>query len=109
MPSAFDTCMTPTNFVRSLKSFSYSSISSSPASLIGTTQLCALLFGEHLPRHDVRVMLERRQDDFVAGFEELAPVAVHHEVDRLGRAAGEDDSRFFARIDEARILRRASS
>ena len=36
----------------------------------------ALLLGQHLPRHDVRMVLERGQDDFVAGADELAAVAV---------------------------------
>ena len=63
--------------------------------------LRALLFGQHLPRHDVRVVLERGQDDFVAGADELAAIAVHHEVDRVRGAAGEDHFAVFARVDEA--------
>ena len=62
---------------------------------------CAFLFRQHLPRHDVRMVLERRQDDFVARADELAAIAVHHEVDRIGRAAGEDHFAIFARVDEA--------
>ena len=47
----------------------------------------ALLLGQHLPGHDVGVMLERRQHDFVAGTDELAAVAVHDEIDAVGGAA----------------------
>ena len=63
---------------------------------------CSLLVGQHLPRHDVRMVLERGQDDFVAGVDELAPVTVHRQVDRFGGAAGEDHLALLARVDEAR-------
>ena len=68
--------------VRSLNSASYSSTSSSPASLIGTTRIVApFSCGQHLPGHDVGVVLQHGQDDFVAGADELAAPAVHHQVD----------------------------
>ena len=41
VPNAFETCIMPTNFVCLLNNFSYSSTSSSPASLIGTTRIFA--------------------------------------------------------------------
>ena len=47
------------------------------------------LAGDDLPRHDVRMMLERRQQDAVAGAQVGAAPAVRDEVDRLGRAARE--------------------
>ena len=64
-------------------------------------QLRALLLAEHLPRHDVRVVLEVRDDDLVAGADELAAVAVHHEIDALGAARREDDLALFLRVQEA--------
>ena len=54
-------------------------------------ELRALLGGELLPRHDVGVVLEVREDDLVARAEVGATPALRHEVDRLGRAAHEDD------------------
>ena len=40
-----------------------------------------------LPRHDIAVMLQRRQQDAVAP---AAWQGLRHQIDRLGRAAGED-------------------
>ena len=57
--------------------------------------------GQHLPRHDIRMVLERGQYDLVAGLDELAAVAVHHQVDRIGGAAGEDRFALFGCVDEA--------
>jgi hypothetical protein len=48
------------------------------------------LLGDHLPRHDVRMMLERREQDAVAGLELRPGPALRDEVDPLGRAADED-------------------
>ncbi len=62
--------------------------------------LRALLLRQHLPRDDVRMVLERGQDDLVAGPDELPAIAVHHQIDRVGGAAGEDHFAVFARIDE---------
>ena len=46
-------------------------------------------------------MLHGRNDDLVAGANELATIAVHHEIDAFGRAAHKDALLRFARIDEA--------
>ena len=51
----------------------------------------ALLLGDQLPRHNVGVMLQRRDDDLVARLQELAPVRLRDEVDAFGRAADKDD------------------
>ena len=68
----------------------------------------ARLRGEQLPGHDVRVVLEARDDDLVAGGEPRAPVRLGDEVDRLGRPADEDDFRGRGRVHEAaRLLARA--
>ena len=46
---------------------------------------------DELPRHEVRVVLELGDDDDVARPEVVEPPGVRDEVDRLGRAAREDD------------------
>ena len=48
-------------------------------------------FGDHLPGNDVGVMLERRENDFIAGLKELAAVGLRDEVDSLSRPPHEDD------------------
>ena len=64
-------------------------------------QARALFFAEHLPGHDVGVMLHRGDDDLVAGADELASIAVHHEIDSFGRAAHKDALTHVTRVDEA--------
>src|SRR5215204_2253554 len=64
-------------------------------------QTRALLLAEHLPRHEVRVVLHLGDDYLVARFDELAPVAVHDEVDALCDAADEDALARLARVDKA--------
>ena len=61
----------------------------------------ALLFRQHLPRDDVRMVFERGEDDFVTGADEFAAVAVRDQIDRLRGAAGEDHLAVLARADEA--------
>ena len=51
----------------------------------------AALLAEQLPRHDVRVVLHRRDEHFVAGPDAAAPEGVRHEIDALGAVAREDD------------------
>ena len=48
------------------------------------------LFGQHLPRNDIAVMLELRQHDPVARFQVRWTPALRDEIDTLGRAANED-------------------
>ena len=97
MPSAFDTCVTATIRVRS---FEQPLVLVEPQ-LAGIghrddAQPCALLLAEHLPRHDVRVMLHlgdrrsRRQLRRARGRRSGATRLI-----RLGRAANEHD---FARV-----------
>ena len=64
----------------------------------------ARLLAEHLPGHDVRVVLEPRDQDLVARAEARPAVALRDEVDGLGRAAHEDDLPRRARVDEAAHL-----
>jgi hypothetical protein len=54
---------------------------------------------QQLPRNDVAVMLQRREQDAVACLEVVAP-AVRDEIDRLGRAAHEHDLVWRGRVDE---------
>ena len=44
-----------------------------------------------MPGHDVGVMLEDRQDDLVTLPDHQPAEALRHQIDRLGRIAGEDD------------------
>ena len=61
-------------------------------------------FANQLPRHDVGVVLHLRDEDRVAGFQARQRVTVGDQVDRLGRARGEDDFIARWRIDETRKL-----
>ena len=70
----------------------------------GHAQLRALGERKLLPRHDVGVVLEVRDDDLVALADVLQAPALRHQVDRLGRAADEDDLLGRRRVDEARDL-----
>ena len=68
----------------------------------------ALALLEQLPGHDVGVVLHDGEDNLIAVAETLA-VGGDHEVDGLGRAAGEDDFLFLRRVEEgthflARVL-----
>jgi hypothetical protein len=49
------------------------------------------LLGDQLPRHDVGVVLERRQQDLVAALQAWRALGLRDEVDGLGGAAREDD------------------
>ena len=60
----------------------------------------ARLAGDELPGDEVRVVLELGDHDGVAGAEVLEPPGVGDEVDRLGRAAGEDHLALGRRVDE---------
>jgi len=44
------------------------------------------LFGEQLPWHDVRMMLQFTDDDFIARTDVFASVTLRDEIDGLGRA-----------------------
>ena len=53
-------------------------------------QLDAALGGEHVPRHDVGVVLHVRQHDDVAALQVGPAPRAHDEVQRLGGVLGED-------------------
>ena len=53
-------------------------------------QLGALFFAQHLPRHDVGVVLHGGDDDLVALFDVLAAPGTGDQVDAFGGAADED-------------------
>ena len=59
-----------------------------------------LLLAQQLPGHDVRVVFHRRDEHLVSGANVRASVAVRDEVDRLGRAADEDDLLDVARVEK---------
>ena len=67
-------------------------------------QLRAGLLAHHLPGHDVGVVLEPRDEDFVAALQARSRVALRDEVDRLGRAAHEDHLARRAGVHEATQL-----
>src|SRR5690606_8664777 len=58
------------------------------------------LFAYELPRHDVRMVFEVRDENLVAWSETRAAPALRDEVDGGGRPTGEDDFRSRGRVDE---------
>ena len=79
--------------------------------VVGQNQIAVLVHGrdlehaaaflaEHLPRHDVRVVLHGRNDDLVAFLDEVPAVALRNEIDGLGRATDEDDFAGVSGADE---------
>ena len=54
-------------------------------------QNCAGALGELLPGHQIRMVLHRGDEDFVAGFDVGVAPTASDEVDASGRARGEDD------------------
>ena len=54
-------------------------------------QACAFAFGQELPRHEVAVMLHLGEENDVARAHMGVAPGAGHQVDALGRAAGEDD------------------
>jgi len=62
--------------------------------------LCADPFGQQLPRHDIRMMLQLGQHDPVARSDTLVAPAVRDEIDRLGRAARKHDFAVGCRADK---------
>ena len=63
-------------------------------------ELRAGALGEHLPRHDVAVVLHLGEQDDVAGLDELPAPRVGDEVDAFGGAACEDDFLRAAGVEE---------
>ena len=57
-------------------------------------------FGDHLPRDDVRVMLQHRQDDAIALADLRHAPARRDQIDRFGRTADEDHLVLALRADE---------
>ena len=64
-------------------------------------QLRALLFAQHLPGHDVGVVLHGGDEHFIAGADVSAAVGLRHEVDGFGGAAHEDDFAAHRRVEES--------
>ena len=59
-------------------------------------------FGDELPAHDIGVVFQAADDNFIAGFKELASVAPGDEIDAFGGAARKDDFVFGFCVDELR-------
>ena len=72
-------------------------------------QLDAALGGEHVPRHDVGVVLHVGEHDDVAGAEVGPAPRLGDEVERLGGVLREHDLVGVAGVDEAGDLARAAS
>src|SRR5262249_41750130 len=70
----------------------------------GDAEARALLGAEELPRDDVRVVLEPGDDDLVARADVPPAVALRDQVDRLRRAAQEDDLAWGRGVQEAAHL-----
>ena len=63
-------------------------------------QVAVLLLDEELPRDEVGVVLHLGEDDGVAAADVAPTPRVRHEVDGLGRVAGEHDLVAVGRVDE---------
>ena len=70
-------------------------------------QLRAFFLAEHLPRHDVGVVLHGGDEHFVAGADVRAAVGLRDQVDGLGGAADEDDLARVGGVDEVPAPSRA--
>ena len=103
VPRAFETCAHARIRVRAFISASTASACDFAARVDRRDdELRAGLLRSHLPRHDVRVMLEVGDQDLVAGDARRPREALRDQVDRLGRAAHEHDLVAGARVDERR-------
>ena len=108
VPSAFDTWLNATTFVRGPTSDASWSRSTPPSLVsVADAELRADADRELLPGDEVRVMLEPRDDDLVAGAHVRASPRRRDEVERLGRAAREDQSRRVLHADELARCARA--
>jgi hypothetical protein len=65
-------------------------------------ELRACLLAQHLPGHDVGVMLEMRNEHLVARLEQGTTITLRDQIDGLGRAAHEHDLARRTGVDEAR-------
>ena len=65
-------------------------------------ELRAGLLAQHLPGHDVRVMLEMGNEHLIARLEQGTSIALRDQIDGLGRAAHEHDLARRTGVDEAR-------
>jgi hypothetical protein len=91
VPSAFDTCAKAAIFVRD-ESMPLEGAEVHLARVVDRRDLehGLVLFAQQLPRHDVGVVLEPRDQHLVAGADVAAAVALRHQVDRLRGAAQQD-------------------
>ena len=64
---------------------------------------CAALFSDQLPRNNVRVMLQFRDQNLVAGLQVLSAPRLRDQVDAFGRVLGQDGFALFS-IHEGRDL-----
>ena len=102
VPSALETCASASNLVRG----PISVVERRKVDFAGLRdrddlERGARLLAQQLPRHDVRVMLERGDQDLIAGRKLRTRKALRNEIDAFGRAANEYDFLRVARIDEA--------
>jgi hypothetical protein len=63
-------------------------------------ELCPFFLAQHLPRHDIGVVLHHRDHDRITVADLRASVTVGHEIDGLGRAAHEHDLPRLGRVEE---------
>ena len=88
-PSTFETWASATSLCSGRIIAAMASRSMRWSAVSGTTSISRAR--HQLPGHDVAVMLERREQDAVAGLQIVAAPALRDQVDPLGRAADEDD------------------
>ena len=109
VPSAFETWATATSRVRGSRA-AVANASSRARRVVDRrhAQARAGALAQHLPGHDVGVVLHVGDQDLVARRRRGAPEALRHQVDRLGGAAHEDDlARRSRGAEEARAPCRA--
>ena len=92
VPSAFDTCA-DRHDLRARRQQRRVLVEIEFAGVVDRhdAQRRAGLLAHQLPRDDVRVMLQPREDDLVARPQHVPAVTLRDEVDAVGRALGQDD------------------
>ena len=64
------------------------------------TQHRLLLLAKHLPGHDVRVMLQGRNDDLISSADVRSSIGLRYQVNPFRRAADEDDLPRISRVQK---------
>ena len=110
VPSAFETCA-HRDQLRARREQLRKFVQQQLAAIVDRhdAQLRALLFAEHLPRHDVGVVLHGGDQHFIARADMRAAVGLRDQVDGLGGAAHKDDFALVGALRKRCTVRRAAS